>query len=124
MREIAVQPSCLMDRSDVIHGACRCSVTFRSDLRTINSVVIAHATLLPRFDARKVLNIIARDGVTIFGGVPAMYSALLSVATGTPTRRRCGCAYPAAQRCRSGVTTSSNHFAGRLVRGYGLSGSL
>ena len=61
-------------------AACRCFVMFGLTFG-LNSVVIAHATLtlLPRFDARKVLNIIARDGVTIFG-VPAMYSALLSVA--------------------------------------------
>jgi long-chain acyl-CoA synthetase len=34
-------------------------------------------TMLPRFDAGKALQIIERDGVTAFMGVPTMYSALL-----------------------------------------------
>ena len=34
-------------------------------------------TLLPRFDPEKALEIIQRDGVTIFMGVPTMYGALL-----------------------------------------------
>ena len=34
-------------------------------------------TLLPRFDAGKALQIIERDKVTIFEGVPTMYSAML-----------------------------------------------
>jgi long-chain acyl-CoA synthetase len=35
-------------------------------------------TLIPRFDAGKALEIIARDRVTIFEGVPTMYAALLN----------------------------------------------
>src|SRR6266851_3240600 len=34
-------------------------------------------TLLPRFDPAKALEIIARDAVTIFEGVPTMYAAML-----------------------------------------------
>jgi long-chain acyl-CoA synthetase len=34
-------------------------------------------TLIPRFDPRKALEIIQRDGVNIFMGVPTMYGALL-----------------------------------------------
>src|SRR3954468_4794810 len=34
-------------------------------------------TLLPRFDAAKALEILGRDGVTVFEGVPTMLSALL-----------------------------------------------
>ncbi|MGI8449080.1 MAG: long-chain-fatty-acid--CoA ligase [Streptosporangiaceae bacterium] len=34
-------------------------------------------TLVPRFEPGKVLEVIARDRVTVFGGVPTMYSALL-----------------------------------------------
>ncbi|MFI5085212.1 MAG: long-chain fatty acid--CoA ligase [Actinomycetales bacterium] len=45
----------------------------------LNSAVLAGAcvTLLPRFDPAKALEIIARDKVTIFEGVPTMYVALL-----------------------------------------------
>jgi long-chain acyl-CoA synthetase len=41
-------------------------------------------TLLPRFDPARALEIIARDRVTVFLGVPTMYAALLS----TPGRER------------------------------------
>ena len=45
----------------------------------LNSAVMAGATvtLLPRFDPVKALQIIQRDKVTIFEGVPSMYIALL-----------------------------------------------
>ena len=45
----------------------------------LNSAVMAGATvtLLPRFDPVKALEIIQRDQVTIFEGVPSMYIALL-----------------------------------------------
>ena len=79
--EIAAHNLTYMDRTDVIMG---CLPLFHVYGLTfgLNSVVIAQAalTLLPRFDARTVLSIVARDRVTIFGGVPTMYSALLSVA--------------------------------------------
>jgi long-chain acyl-CoA synthetase len=46
----------------------------------LNAAVLTGAavTLLPRFDAGKALEIIERDRVTIFMGVPTMYSALLN----------------------------------------------
>src|SRR5215472_10680686 len=46
----------------------------------LNAAVMAGGTLtlLPRFDPGKALDIIARDNVTIFEGVPTMYSALLN----------------------------------------------
>ena len=45
----------------------------------MNTTLIARGmmTLVPRFDAGKVLGIIERDRATTFGGVPTMYSALL-----------------------------------------------
>ena len=45
----------------------------------LNATVAAAGTLtlLPRFDAAKALEIIRRDSVTIFEGVPTMYAALL-----------------------------------------------
>ena len=45
----------------------------------MNASVISGATLtlLPRFDAGKALEMIGREKVTIFEGVPTMYSALL-----------------------------------------------
>jgi long-chain acyl-CoA synthetase len=45
----------------------------------LNATIIAGGTLtlLPRFDAGKALEIIGRDKVTIFEGVPTMYAAML-----------------------------------------------
>ncbi|MFB7266121.1 long-chain fatty acid--CoA ligase [Streptomyces nojiriensis] len=45
----------------------------------LNAAVAAGATLtlLPRFDPHQALEVMHRDGVTIFLGVPTMYSALL-----------------------------------------------
>jgi long-chain acyl-CoA synthetase len=45
----------------------------------LNATVMAGSTLtlLPRFDAGKALEIIERDRVTIFEGVPTMYAAML-----------------------------------------------
>ncbi|WP_406863603.1 long-chain fatty acid--CoA ligase [Streptomyces sp. HUAS MG47] len=45
----------------------------------LNTAVAAGATLtlLPRFEPARALEIMARDGVTVFLGVPTMYAALL-----------------------------------------------
>ncbi|HXZ63483.1 MAG TPA: long-chain fatty acid--CoA ligase [Streptosporangiaceae bacterium] len=45
----------------------------------LNATVLAGGTLtlLPRFDAGKALDVIARDRVTIFEGVPTMYAGML-----------------------------------------------
>ena len=47
----------------------------------LNAAVVAGAclTLIPRFDAAKALEVIARDQVTIFEGVPTMYAGMLHV---------------------------------------------
>ena len=45
----------------------------------LNAAVIAGAclTLIPRFDAGKALEVVARDKVTVFEGVPTMYAGML-----------------------------------------------
>jgi len=47
----------------------------------LNGGMLAGATLsmIPRFDPAKALEIIQRDGVTIFQGVPTMYTAMLNL---------------------------------------------
>jgi long-chain acyl-CoA synthetase len=66
---------------DVILGALPLFHAFGQTC-AMNAAVVAGAclTLIPRFDARKALEIIKRDGVTIFEGVPTMYHALLGAA--------------------------------------------
>ena len=46
---------------------------------SLNAGVLAGAslTLIPRFDGGKALDVIERDGVTVFEGVPTMFSAML-----------------------------------------------
>jgi long-chain acyl-CoA synthetase len=54
----------------------------------LNATVAAGSTLtlLPRFDGAKALEIIQRDAVTIFEGVPTMYAAMLHSPEGDPAQ--------------------------------------
>src|SRR5262249_57706717 len=54
----------------------------------LNATIAAGGTLtlLPRFDGAKALEIIQRDGVTIFEGVPTMYAAMLRSPDGDPAQ--------------------------------------
>jgi long-chain acyl-CoA synthetase len=63
---------------DVLFGGLPLFHTFGQTC-TMNVSVLAGATLtlLPRFDPSKALEIIERDRVTLFAGVPTMYGALL-----------------------------------------------
>jgi long-chain acyl-CoA synthetase len=94
----------------------------------LNGSVLSGAmlTLVPRFDPGKALEVIERDAVTVFEGVPTMYSALLSVADQ---------AAPGAMRslrtCVSGgaalpvqvLTDFEKAFGCMVLEGYGLSES-
>lgn len=90
----------------------------------LNSAVLAQATLtlIPRFDPRQVLDAIAADKVTIFEGVPTMYSALIAARTDTDdtsTLRLCasgGAALPAQV-----ITDFEAAFDAAILEGYGLS---
>ncbi len=77
----------------------------------LNGSVLAGAmmTLIPRFDPRKALEVIERDRVTVFEGVPTMYSALLSVADERPPKPPAACApaSPVARHCPSRFSTTS-----------------
>jgi long-chain acyl-CoA synthetase len=94
----------------------------------LNGAVLAGATLtlIPRFEPRKALEVIQRDGVTVFEGVPTMYSALLSVsdqdaAEAAHSLRTCvsgGAALPVQV-----LTDFENAFGCTVLEGYGLSES-
>jgi len=66
---------------DVVLG---CLPLFHSFGQTcaLNAAITSGATvsLVPRFDPREVLELIERDGVTVFAGVPTMYVALAALA--------------------------------------------
>jgi long-chain acyl-CoA synthetase len=70
-----------LEADDVILG---CLPLFHSFGQTcaLNAAIASGAsiTLMPRFDARRALEIIERDAVTVFAGVPTMYVALANYA--------------------------------------------
>jgi long-chain acyl-CoA synthetase len=88
------------------------------------SVVTASMlTLLPRFDPAKALEIIERDSVTIFEGVPTMYAAILHQAGGDPAKAA------SLRVCVSGGASLpveilrgfEQKFGCMILEGYGLS---
>ena len=92
---------------------------------TLNAAVLAGAstTLLPRFDPGRALEIVERDRVSVFMGVPTMYNALLH----HPERERFDAS--SLQRCVSGgasLPIELRHgfeqaFGCAILEGYGLS---
>src|SRR6476659_2293863 len=92
----------------------------------LNAAVAVGAmlTLMPRFDPRKAIEVIARDRVTVFEGVPTMYSALLGVAAevapdATESLRVCvsgGASLPVQV-----LTDFEKTFSATILEGYGLS---
>lgn len=91
----------------------------------LNAGIAAGAllTLIPRFDPLGVLEIMARDGVTIFMGVPTMYTALASVPDPDPA------AAAKLRLCSSGGASLPGEvlrafeakFGAKILEGYGLS---
>jgi long-chain acyl-CoA synthetase len=92
---------------------------------TMNGCISVGATMtmLPRFDPEKALEIIERDGVTVFQGVPTMYNALLHCETrnerDTSSLRVCmsgGSAMPGEL-----MRAFEEEFDCMILEGYGLS---
>jgi long-chain acyl-CoA synthetase len=110
-------------QNDVIMG---CLPLFHAFGQTcaLNVAVLAGAglTLISRFDPVAALNVIERDGVSVFMGVPTMYVAMLHAGPGvadTSTLRLCvsgGAALPVEV-----LTGFGAEFGARILEGYGLS---
>jgi long-chain acyl-CoA synthetase len=123
--EITARTHIEIDRDDTVIG---CLPLFHSFGLTagLNASVLAGATLtlIERFDPCKALEVIERDGVTVFEGVPTMYSALLHAAgsvspKATRTLRTCisgGAALPVQV-----ITEFEKTFGCVILEGYGLS---
>jgi long-chain acyl-CoA synthetase len=88
----------------------------------LNTVVRAGAclTLLPRFDPAKALEIIDRDGVSVFAGVPTMYTALLHQVSERDARLRI-CVSGGAALPVEVLRGFEARFDCKLLEGYGLS---
>jgi len=94
----------------------------------LNGSILAGATLtlIPRFDPRKALEVIERDAVTLFQGVPTMYSALLALADDTAaqaTRSLRACASGGASLPVQVLNDFEKAFGCIILEGYGLSES-
>ena len=90
----------------------------------MNAAIAAGAslTMVARFEPARVLELMRRDGVTVFAGVPTMYNALLALGRGdgaTPSLRLCvsgGAALPV--EILRGFEAA---FGAKILEGYGLS---
>ncbi|HYF24948.1 MAG TPA: long-chain fatty acid--CoA ligase, partial [Baekduia sp.] len=109
---------------DVVLGALPLFHSFGQTC-ALNAAVKAGGTLtlIPRFDPGKALEILERDGVTIFEGVPTMYGAMLNHPDGdtrdTSKLRLCasgGAALPVEL-----LRAFDEKFQCKVLEGYGLS---
>jgi long-chain acyl-CoA synthetase len=78
-------------------------------------------TLLPRFDARKALEIIERDQVTVFEGVPTMYTAMLHVENPPDSSTLDVCISGGAAMPVEIMRGFEERFGCAVLEGYGLS---
>jgi len=114
-----------LEPDDVILGCLPFFHTFGQTC-VLNAAIMSGAaiTLVPRFDPTRVLEVVRRDKVTVFAGVPTMYVALASIA-GTDGRA----AASTLRLCISGgaalpvevLHTFEAAFGAHILEGYGLS---
>jgi long-chain acyl-CoA synthetase len=109
---------------DVLLGALPLFHSFGQTC-TMNSAVAigATVTMIPRFDPEKALEILGRDRVTVFQGVPTMYNAMLHAngadSADASTLRLCmsgGAAIPVEL-----IRGFEEKFGCAILEGYGLS---
>src|SRR4051794_5214216 len=120
--EVTCRTLAKASEQDVILGALPLFHAFGQTC-AMNAAVIAGAclTLIPRFNAKKALEIIKRDRVTVFEGVPTMYHGLLGAAGDhdVSTLRLCisgGAAMPVEV-----MRNFEEAFGCIILEGYGLS---
>jgi long-chain acyl-CoA synthetase len=80
-------------------------------------------TLIPRFDGGRALELIERDGVTVFEGVPTMYAAMLNHprADETDTSALDACVSGGAAMPVEVMRAFEDKFGCAILEGYGLS---
>jgi long-chain acyl-CoA synthetase len=78
-------------------------------------------TLIPRFDPEKALEIIQRDKVTIFEGVPTMFSAMLHVDGDYDVSSLRVCASGGSAMPGEVLRAFEEKFSATVLEGYGLS---
>ncbi|GAA2429687.1 long-chain fatty acid--CoA ligase [Actinomadura vinacea] len=107
---------------DVVLGALPLYHAFGQTC-ALNAAVRAGArlTLLPRFEPGRALEVIRRDGVTVFQGVPAMYIALLDQPGVSDLSMLRICVSGGAAMPVDVLRAYETRFGCRIVEGYGLS---
>ncbi|MDW5595652.1 long-chain fatty acid--CoA ligase [Conexibacter stalactiti] len=124
--ETTLQTLIQVDENDVILGALPLFHSFgQTCALNVATAAGATLTLLPRFDPVKALEIIERDKVTVFEGVPTMYNALISV----PEAKRAEYDLSSLRLCVSGGSALPGEvlkefdaaFGAKVLEGYGLS---
>jgi len=124
LRNVEVSQSDLLrlDPSDKVFGGLPLFHSFGQTV-TLNTTIAAGASLvlLPRFDPKAALDLLAEHDATVFAGVPTMYSAMLAVpdAPELPALRVCvsgGAALPVEVLHRF-----EERFGCDVLEGYGLS---
>ena len=107
---------------DVVLGALPLYHAFGQTC-ALNATVHAGArlTLMPRFEAGRALEIIRRDGVTVFQGVPTMYISLLDHPGASDMSLLRVCASGGAAMPIDVLRAYETRFGCSIVEGYGLS---
>ena len=125
--DVALRTLLEVGPDDVLMGCLPLFHVFGLNLGLLVAVSAgATLTLMSRFEPRKALEVIDRDAVTVFAGVPTMYAALLNVAgeaaPGTAkTLQTCLCG--GAPLPVQLLTEFEKEFGCRILEGYGLSES-
>jgi long-chain acyl-CoA synthetase len=122
--EIASQTTCEIEAGDVVLGSLPLFHSFGQTVSMNASLRVgATLSLLPKFDPGEALEILQRDSITHFYGVPTMYGALLHhpdrESTDTSSLRTCitgGAAMPVEV-----LRGFEEAFGCEVLEGYGLS---
>jgi long-chain acyl-CoA synthetase len=112
-----------LEPGDVVFGGLPLFHSFGQTC-TLNAGVAAGATLtlLPRFDAREALRMLAAHDVSVFAGVPTMYTALLAADGGRVPGGRLRLAISGGASLPVAVLNTVEETLGCvLLEGYGLS---
>jgi long-chain acyl-CoA synthetase len=107
---------------DVVLGALPLYHAFGQTC-ALNATVHAggRLTLMPRFDAARALEVVRRDGVTVFQGVPAMYIALLEQPGVSDLSLLRICVSGGSAMPVDVLRAFESRFGCAIVEGYGLS---
>jgi long-chain acyl-CoA synthetase len=111
-----------LQQSDVILGALPLFHSFGQTCG-LNAAVACGAalTLIPRFEPGKALEIVARDEVTVFEGVPTMFAAMLQSPDRPDTSSLRLCVSGGASMPVEIMRAFEETFGCKILEGYGLS---